>query len=89
MHVYVGYYLHVRTTIELTRAQRAMLLKIAAERGQKGFSKLVQEAIDRYINEEADRRKRVDDALKVLGTIDDAFADRLARTSRSIRESWR
>jgi hypothetical protein len=45
-------------TIELSDAQRARLLELAAERGAKGFSELVREAIDHCLAENAARRQR-------------------------------
>jgi len=37
------------TTVEIRDRQRAKLFELAARRGEKGFSKLVQEAIDLYL----------------------------------------
>jgi len=51
MHVHVIQIRGVRTTVEISDAQRAALLKLAAERGEKGFSRLVGEALDRYLAE--------------------------------------
>jgi metal-responsive CopG/Arc/MetJ family transcriptional regulator len=79
----------VRTTIELTDRQRAKLLELAAERGEEGFSRLVQEAIDRYLEENVARRERVEAALAVGGSLDDAAADALEHSARRIRGSRR
>lgn len=79
----------MRTTVELTNEQRARLLQIAAERGEKGFSRLVQEAVDRYLEEESSRRDRVRAAIAVLGTLDDEAADRMAAHARDLRGEWR
>jgi metal-responsive CopG/Arc/MetJ family transcriptional regulator len=79
----------VRTTIELTDRQRAKLLELAAERGEKGFSRLVQEAIDLYLEENAARRERVEAALAVGGSLDDAAADALEHSVQRIRGTWR
>jgi metal-responsive CopG/Arc/MetJ family transcriptional regulator len=79
----------MRTTIELTDQQRAKLLEIAAERGEKGFSHLVREAVDRYLQEEASRRARVEEARSVLGTLSEEEADELIQSVRKIRSSWR
>jgi metal-responsive CopG/Arc/MetJ family transcriptional regulator len=89
MHVHVMKDEGVRTTIELTDRQRAKLLELAAERGEKGFSRLVQEAIDRYLEENAARRERVVAALAVGGTLDDAAADALEQSVRRMRGTWR
>ena len=53
MHLNARYHLNRRTTIELTDLQRAQLLELAARRGERGFSKLVQEAVDAYLRENA------------------------------------
>lgn len=79
----------MRTTVELTQSQRARLLKLAAERGEKGYSSLVREAINRYLDDETDRKSRVEAAVRVLGTLDESSADRMTETARNIRESWR
>ena len=79
----------MRTTIELTDRQRAKLLELAAERGEKGFSRLVQEAIDRYLEENVARRDRVQAALAVGGTFDEEAADALEDSVRRIRGTWR
>lgn len=39
----------MRTTIELTDEQRAALLAMAARRGLRGYSSLVQEALAKYL----------------------------------------
>lgn len=79
----------VRTTIELTSRQRALLLKLAADRGQKGFSSLVQEAVDRYLEHESSRRERVEEALAVLGTLDDEAETSLRDSVARARRAWR
>jgi hypothetical protein len=46
----------MRTTIELRDDQRARLLEMAAREGRKGFSHLIQEAVDRFLEEDAGRQ---------------------------------
>ena len=81
----------MRTTIEITDEQRARLLELAAARGRKGFSFLVREAIEQYLatEGEAERRRRAEKAIAVLGTLREDEADRLEETRRKLRESWR
>jgi hypothetical protein len=81
----------MRTTVEITDAQRAKLLELAASRGQKGFSVLVQEAIDLYLRMHADgaRKARVKAALSVLGTLGDKEVEALTQATRALRRSWR
>ncbi len=79
----------MRTTIDLKDDQRAKLLEIAARRGEKGFSRLIGEAVDMYLKtamtEEESRRR----ALRLRGTLDDREAGRLREEVAKIRGSWR
>ena len=81
----------MRTTVEITDEQRARLLELAARRGAKGFSRIVQEALDRYLEEEAAsaQKARAKQALAVLGTLGDKDADALEARVRAIRDHWR
>jgi hypothetical protein len=79
----------MRTTVEITDAQRAKLLELAAERGEKGFSRLVQEAIDRYLAENAARLERVRAAQAAIGSLTDEQAEDLRRATRRLRATWR
>lgn len=76
---------YVRTTIELRDEQRARLLALAARRGQKGFSGLVQEAIERYLDEELPRQDRIGRALALAGSLSAADADRLEAAVHRVR----
>jgi len=81
----------MRTTVEITDRQRAKLLELAAQRGEKGFSRLVREAIDIYLETRADaaRAARVRAALAALGSLDRKNADALEERARALRGSWR
>ena len=81
----------MRTTVEITDGQRAALLRLAATRGQKGFSFLVREAIERYLTteEETEVRRRADAAVHALGTLSEESADHMQETVGRIRRSWR
>ena len=79
----------MRTTIELKDESRARLLAIAARRGEKGFSRIIGEAVDLYLQaEEADETRRRA-ALALRGTLGARDADRLRADTAAIRESWR
>jgi hypothetical protein len=79
----------MRTTVEITDAQRARLLRLAAERHEKGFSQLVQEALDRYLDELGEQRERVSAALALRGTLSERATAALEESVRSIRSRWR
>ncbi len=79
----------MRTTIEIPDDQRAKLMEIAARRGLKGFSRIVQEAIEKYLEDDQSREERVAEALSVLGSLSDDQADLLEESIRRLRENWR
>jgi hypothetical protein len=89
MHMHACQIQAMRTTLEITDAQRARLLELAARRGEKGFSRLVQEAIDRYLTDEANRKGPIEAALALGGSFDDAAANDLEESVRKIRSTWR
>lgn len=79
----------MRTTVEISDSQRAKLLKLAAERGDKGFSRLVGEALERFLAEEGGRKDRIQSALALESTLDAESADELEASVRRIRSTWR
>ena len=79
----------MRTTVELSDQHRARLLELAAERGEKGFSRILQEAVERYLLEQRSNRDRVSQALKVRGSLGKAAADALEESVRVSRSHWR
>jgi len=79
----------MRTTIEIRPEHRARLLKLAARRGHKGFSKIVEEALETYLKAQAagiQARKR---ARLLQGTLSAKEARALRDATVEIRASWR
>jgi len=58
----------VRTTVELSDDHRSVLHFLAAQRGLRGYSKLIQEAIDFYIKEKTGKKSDIKRLLKMRGT---------------------
>ncbi len=86
MHVHSG---TVRTTVEIDDRQRAELLKLAAQRGEKGFSSIVREALDLYLRQHRAKREAIAQALKLEGSFSEYEADALEASIRDLREKWR
>lgn len=79
----------MRTTIELSEEHRAELLRLAAKRGLKGFSCIVQEALEEFLKREARRVDLIEAAVALKGSLTgEAGAAWEARTS-ALREHWR
>lgn len=87
MHVHAYQNEPMRTTVEIPNEQRARLLKLAAERGEKGFSRLIQQALDRYLD--PDRERVVGEALAALGTLSERSAAAIEESVRRLRSRWR
>ncbi len=79
----------MRTTIELPDETRSKLLELAARRGEKGFSPIVQEALEQYFDRKEERRDRVDKALAALGSLDAEDAERMEHHVGELRRTWR
>jgi hypothetical protein len=73
----------MRTTVEITDDQRLALTALASKRGLRGFSLLVQEAIDRYLAEE--RGDRLNAVLALRGSLP---ADEAEELERRIADAW-
>ena len=79
----------MRTTVEIRDDLRARLLEIAARRGEKGFSKIVEEALESYLRRDGDGEAARLEALATRGALTGDEAEDLERRTREIREHWR
>lgn len=82
-------YKRMRTTIEMKPEHRSALLALSARRGQKGFSAILEEAIECYLQEQSDREKRLQTFLSVAGSLSHEEAEDLRQAVREVRELWR
>jgi predicted transcriptional regulator len=89
MHVHVHQNVYMRTTIELSEEQRAALVHLAAKRGLKGFSQIVQEALARFLEEQASRQDVIDAAMALRGSLEGSPGEELSETVEQIRSHWR
>lgn len=79
----------MRTTIELKDEYRAALLQLAARRGKKGFSGLIEEAVEIYLRARAAEDTRRAAVLRLRGSLSRADASVLRRATAAIRRDWR
>jgi metal-responsive CopG/Arc/MetJ family transcriptional regulator len=79
----------MRTTVEMKPEHRSALLALAARRGEKGFSSVLAEAIEEYLNEEKTRVQRRKELLSLAGSLSADEAKALRKTATSLRENWR
>jgi hypothetical protein len=79
----------MRTTIEINPEHRSALLALAARRGEKGFSAVVEEALELYLAGEAERERRRAALRSLAGALSPNDAAELRGCTRELRESWR
>jgi hypothetical protein len=79
----------MRTTIELKLEHRSRLMALAAKRGEKGFSSVINELVESYLGEEAERGARRERALRLRGTLKHEGAAELQKNAASLRATWR
>jgi hypothetical protein len=73
----------MRTTVELTDRTYTRLRAKAAERGMRGFSAIVEEALDRYL------QRGDEDLMSSLAEAEGAWSDRdVADWERTREEAW-
>ena len=68
---------------------RARILELAATRGHKGFSTIVGEALELYLETEKQRAQAIRSALALKGSMTQADAASLSTQARRIRSNWR
>lgn len=79
----------MRIRVELKPEHRSRLLAIAARRGEKGFSSVLNEAVESYLSEETERERRLQKALQLRGVLTRKEAAELQKRAASLRSSWR
>ena len=68
---------------------RSALLALAARRGKKGFSSVLAEAIEEYLDGERTRMQRRKELLSLAGSLSIEDAKNLRIEATSLRENWR
>jgi predicted transcriptional regulator len=89
MHVHACRNVSMRTTIEMKPGHRARVLELAARRGDKGFSNVVAEALEQYLETRSGRMDAIQSALALRGSMRETEAAGLLTRTRRIRASWR
>ena len=79
----------MRTTIEMKPEHRARVLELAANRGEKGFSTVVAEALEQYLDAQNRRADAIQSALALKGCMRETEAEGLLIRTRKIRANWR
>ena len=81
----------MRTTIEIDDDVRAVLLQRAAERGERGYSELINEILKRHLGIEsrAIREERARKVQSLSGSISEETAQQMREAIERSRTQWR
>jgi metal-responsive CopG/Arc/MetJ family transcriptional regulator len=79
----------MRTTIEMNDKLRSELLRLAAQKGEKGFSNIVQEAVAAYLVSSEKTAALQKKAKALRGSLKGTDEKRLRGEALKIRNSWR
>lgn len=75
----------MRTTIEINNEYRAKLAALAAKRGLRGYSKIIEEALAEYLARIENRKSEIEEFLTLAGSLsqEEAFV-----VENRIKEFW-
>ena len=79
----------MRTTIEISDKHRGILLSLAAQKGLRGYSSIIQEALDYYIAHQTEAAETKKDILKMKGSWKTAETKKIVSKLNELRENWK
>lgn len=78
----------MRTTVDIDDELRTKLKQLAAERDEKGYSALINEALREYLQQDDSRQDELNRALDLQGTINQKEAEELEERIEEAWNSW-
>ncbi len=78
----------MRTTIEISDRQRSVLVALSAQRGLRGYSELIEEAVDKYIEAQAKDPEIKEKVLSLQGSWKKGEAEQVKARLLELREKW-
>lgn len=78
----------MRTTIEISDHYRKILLSLAAQRGLRDYSEIIQEALDNYIVEQMKEPEIKEKVLAMQGSWQQEETQQTRSRLRELREKW-
>lgn len=78
----------MRTTIEISSKHRGILLSLAAQRGLRGYSRVIEEALEYYLEHYAKSEKTKKDLLKMKGSWQAEETGKVEKRINELRQNW-
>ena len=79
----------MRITIEISDSHRSILLSLAAQKGLRGYSNIIKEALDFYIAHQTRAAKAKRDILKMKGSWKKQETKEIRFKLAELRENWK
>ncbi|QGP93963.1 hypothetical protein MGLY_33880 [Neomoorella glycerini] len=78
----------MRTTIEISNETRAKLVALSARRGLRGYSEIVNEALEEYLARAENREKEINEILKLAGSLSEEEGQKYAARVKEFWSRW-
>ena len=79
----------MRTTIEISNKHRSILLSLAAKKGVRDYSRIIEEALDYYISHRIKATEAKRDVLKMKGSWKVEETKEIRSNLTELRENWK
>ncbi len=79
----------MRATIELPDRLRAAVLAVAARKGYRGYSRVIEEALEFYLAEKEAKESGLDELLGLRGAWSKGETEEFRGRIRRARANWR
>lgn len=79
----------MRTTIEISDKHRGILLALAAQKGLRGYSGIIKEALDYYIEHQSKTTEKKREILKMEKTWNVEETEEIRSNLVELRENWK
>lgn len=78
----------MRTTIEISNETRAKLVALAARRGLRGYSEIVNEALEEYLARAENREKEINEILRLAGSLSEEEGRKYVARVKEFWSRW-
>ena len=78
----------MRTTVEISDKHRSILLSLSAQKGLRGYSRIIEDAIDYYIEHRLKAVEKKRDILKMKGAWKGQEPREIRSRLAELRENW-
>jgi hypothetical protein len=77
----------MRTTIEISDKHRSALLSIAAQKGLRGYSKIIEDAIEHYIKDQDKIARIKNNVISMKGSWGNE-SEEIKTNIKELRKNW-